>query len=109
MRVIVKLLIDRGVTQAEIRAEIDNAQPTIQQCTGDLCRHTVGQREKSHLRPSCGDDFRIWLDECKLRARRVAETGNTDDNVLPASWREVAATSSTPGWTSSRRSNSIPV
>ena len=74
MRVAVKLLINRRIAQPEVRAEIDDPQPSLQQCPRNFRRNSMRQGKKRNRRPSRGDGIWIRLDKRELRSLSLAET-----------------------------------
>lgn len=108
MFVAVKFLIHRRAAQPEIRAQINDHTPELQQWHGELRRHAMRQGEKDDVR-LLGQQFGIRLGKPQQPGPRMTgKTGNICATVWPAFWRDVTAVNSTPGWFSSRPTSSSP-
>ena len=74
MRVLIEFLINRRITQAEIRAEVDDFQPAVQQGAGNLRSDAMRQCKEGDPGTGSRNGVRIRLDEGQLPARCLGES-----------------------------------
>ncbi len=80
---LVELLIDRGIMDAEVGTQVDHFHAPRQQSGGNLRCDAVRQGEKGHLRSRGGDRIGIGRDEGQLGTGQSVVAGKQRCDRLP--------------------------
>ncbi len=83
MRSTVKLLVDRGIVEPEVGAEVDHPETLVEKGDGIIRGGTVGQGQKGDGGSAGGHRLHVRLDEGQVRAGEAGEAGKDLLDPLP--------------------------